>query len=53
MLCESEPAGHAELVGVVAAGVLHGDAVFVGLAGKAALNVVNAADVWRKDRADR
>src|SRR5271165_2909243 len=40
--------GHAELVGVVAAGVLPGYAVFVGLAGKTSLNVINAADFRRK-----
>src|ERR1019366_9257163 len=36
-------AGHAELVRVVATYVLHSDAVFVGLAGEAALNVIDAA----------
>ena len=40
--------GHAELVGVVAAGVLHGDAIFQGLPGEAAVNVIDAAVVWRK-----
>ena len=38
-------AGHAELVRVVAAHVLHGDAVFQCLAGKASLNVIDAATV--------
>ena len=41
-------AGHAELVRVVAAGVLHRDAVLVCLAGVAARDVVDAADVGRK-----
>src|SRR5664280_1657825 len=36
-------ARHAELVRVVATYVLHGDAVFVGLPGEAALNVIDAA----------
>ena len=41
-------AGHAELVRVVAADVLHGDAVLVRLARVAARDVVDAADVGRK-----
>src|SRR5664280_2909871 len=36
-------AGHAELVWVIAAYVLHSDSVFVGLAGEAALNMIDAA----------
>ena len=41
-------ARHTELVWVVAADVLHGDAVFQGLAREAAVNVIDAADVGRK-----
>jgi hypothetical protein len=40
--------GHAELVRVVAADVLHGDAVLVRLAPAAACDVVDAADVGRQ-----
>src|SRR5208283_1442007 len=39
---------HAELVRVVAARVLHCDAIFQGLPGEAAVNVVNAANIWWK-----
>src|SRR6516225_3419644 len=39
---------HAELVGVVAADVLHGDAVFQGLPRETAGDVINAAIFWRK-----
>ena len=41
-------AGHAELIWVVTAHVLHGEAVFQRLAAIAALNLVNAANIRRE-----